>query len=196
MNENPVTSVGGGVDLSDCPSPHSLRNRLLRLVWDWAWLLLFRPSPRLLYGWRNFLLRSFGARVGKGVKVYPSAKIWAPWNLVMENYSCLADHVDCYAVDRILIGANVTVSQYSYLCAASHDYTRPTLPLTTAPITIGAGAWIAADVFIGPGVMVGEGAVVGARSTVVKAVDPWMVVAGNPARNIKPRVLAQPAARS
>jgi putative colanic acid biosynthesis acetyltransferase WcaF len=107
----------------------------------------------------------------------------------MEDHSCLADHVDCYSVDRIVIGAHATVSQYGYLCGASHDYTLGHLPLTTAPIRIGAGAWIAADVFVGPGVCIGEGAVVGARSTVLKAVEPWTVVAGNPARKIKMRAL-------
>lgn len=63
------------------------------------------------------------------------------------------------------------------------------MPLTTAPITIAQGAWVAADVFIGPGVTVGDGAVVGARSSVFKNVAPWTVVAGNPVRVIKQRIL-------
>jgi putative colanic acid biosynthesis acetyltransferase WcaF len=107
----------------------------------------------------------------------------------MDDYSCLGDHVDCYCVDRIKLGPHVTVSQYSYLCAASHDYQDPRMRLTTAPIEIGAGAWVAADAFIGPGVKIGEGAVVGARSSVFKDVEPWTVVAGNPARFLKKRDL-------
>jgi len=63
------------------------------------------------------------------------------------------------------------------------------MPLITAPIIIGEGAWVAADVFVGPGVTIGEGAVVGARSTLVKNVEPWSVVAGNPVRKIKNRIL-------
>lgn len=170
-------------------SPHSLKNRALRALWGWVWLLLFRPSPRTFHAWRRVLLRLFGARIGRGVYVYPSAKIWAPWNLEMEDYSCLGDHVDCYCVDKIRLGAYSTVSQYSYLCSASHDYTRVDLPLITAPISVGAGAWITADAFVGPGVVIGEGAIVGVRSTVLKDVEPWTVVAGTPARKIKDRLV-------
>ena len=79
------------------------------------------------------------------------------------------------------------MSQYTWLCAASHDHRRASLPLVKAPITIGASAWIAADVFVGPGVVVGEGAVVAARACVVKDVEPWTVVGGNPARFLKKR---------
>jgi putative colanic acid biosynthesis acetyltransferase WcaF len=107
----------------------------------------------------------------------------------MGAHSCLADDVDCYNVALITISAHATVSQYSYLCAASHDYRDPAMPLIVAPILIGAHAWVAADVFVAPGVLVGEGAVVGARSTVVHDVAPWTVAAGSPAtaRGVRPR---------
>jgi putative colanic acid biosynthesis acetyltransferase WcaF len=137
------------------------------------------------------LLRLFGARIGKGVHAYPSSRIWAPWNLQMADHSCLGDYVDCYCVDQISLGEHAVVSQYSYLCTGSHDYTHSNMPLTTAPIVIGARAWVAADVFVGPGVVVGEGAVIGARATVIRDIDPWVVAVGNPARKIKDRVLSQ-----
>jgi len=99
----------------------------------------------------------------------------------MEPKSCIADNVDCYCVAPISIGPNATVSQYSYLCSASHDYRDPAMPLIIAPIVIERDVWIAADVFVGPGVRIGEGSVVGARSTVVNDVESWSVVAGSPA---------------
>jgi putative colanic acid biosynthesis acetyltransferase WcaF len=163
------------------------RNKLARAAWQLVWLTLYRPSPLFLHGWRRFLLRSFGARVDVGAHPYPSARIWAPWNLVMGEHSCLSHQVDCYCVDNIYLGTRVTVSQYSYLCTASHDYNCPDMPLVTAPIRIEADAWVTADVFVGPGVTIGEGAVVGARSTVVRDVEPWTVVAGNPPRLVGKR---------
>lgn len=162
-------------------------NRLRRVVWGIVWTLLYRPSPRPLHAWRRLLLRAFGARIGKGAHPYASARIWAPWNLVMEDHSCMADQVDCYCVAPVTIGAHATVSQYSYLCSASHDFRDPAHPLIAAPILIEAQAWVAADVFVSPGVKIGRGSVIGARSTVTHDVDEWTVVAGNPARKIGDR---------
>jgi putative colanic acid biosynthesis acetyltransferase WcaF len=168
-------------------SSFSFWQKVARATWGMIWLLLFRPSPRICFGWRRFLLRCFRAQIAAGVRVYPSARIWAPWNLEMDERSNLGPFVDCYCVDRIRIGAYATVSQYSYLCTASHDITDPKMKLITAPITIGAGAWVCADVFVSPGIAVGEGAVAGARAVVTKDVEPWAVVAGNPAKFVKKR---------
>jgi putative colanic acid biosynthesis acetyltransferase WcaF len=181
-------SQGGGAPFR--PSSHPLSNRLARALWGGVWLLLFRPSPRIFPAWRRILLRCFGARISRGVRVDASTRIWAPWNLEMGSYSCLGPRVDCYSVDTIRIGAYVTVSQYSFLCAASHDPDSAEMTLTTAPIVIGDHAWIAADVFIAPGVIVGEGAVIGARSSVFKNVPEWIIAVGSPAREIRKRTRA------
>jgi putative colanic acid biosynthesis acetyltransferase WcaF len=180
-------SVVESAETPDHANPHPLPNRIMRVVWRVVWLLAFRPSPRSFHGWRRLLLRLFGAHIGAGAHPYPSARIWAPWNLTMGPHSCLGPDVDCYCVGQVVIGAWATVSQYSFLCTATHDYRDPTMPLVTAPIVIGERAWVAADVFIGPGVTIGEGAVVGARSSVFRNVESWMVVAGHPARVIKKR---------
>jgi putative colanic acid biosynthesis acetyltransferase WcaF len=177
------------VDISRYQNRLSTRGKVGRLLWRVVWLLLFRPSPWFCYGWRRRLLRLFGAKLGKRAIVHASARIWAPWNLEMGDYSCLSPYVDCYCVDKVRIGAHATVSQYSYLCTASHDISDPHMELITAPITVGAGAWVCADVFVGPGVTLGEGAVAGARASVFRSVEPWTVVGGNPARYIKKREL-------
>jgi putative colanic acid biosynthesis acetyltransferase WcaF len=162
-------------------------NRVMRLLWGAAWLLLYRPSPVPLHGWRRFVLRLFGAEVASGAHPYPRARIWAPWSLTMGKDSCLANDVDCYNVARVTLGEKATVSQYSYLCTASHDYRASSLPLVAAPIEIRDFAWVAADCFVGPGVTVDEGCVVGARSTVTKSTMKWTVVAGSPPRVLKER---------
>ncbi len=177
--------------LQEFSNPHGLKNKVLRVVWGWTWLLFFRPSPRLLFGWRAWLLRLFGARIAAGARIYSSAQFWAPWNLTVEKGAAIAENVDCYCVAPVFIGAGVNVSKYSFLCSAAHDISDPAGALTSAPIRIEAGAWVFADVFIGPGVTIGEGAVVGARSSVYRDVAPWTVVGGNPARFIKKRELKQ-----
>ena len=102
----------------------------------------------------------------------------------MGDHSCLADDVDCYCVAQVTLGRHATVSQYSYLCSASHDYLQVPMPTNAAPIEIEDEAWVAADVFVGPGVTVGRGAIVGARSTVISDVTAWHVVAGSPPRQV------------
>jgi putative colanic acid biosynthesis acetyltransferase WcaF len=171
-------------------SPHSRSHRLGRIFWGFAWMVFFRTSPRPLHRWRNILLRIFGANLHPTARVYPRAKIWAPWNLVMHEHACLADDVDCYAVAPIEIGAYSTISQYSYLCAATHDFEHPDHTLVPLPITIGRRVWIAADVFIAPGVTVGDGAVVGARSSVFSDLPGWTVAIGSPARPCRERGLS------
>lgn len=136
------------------------------------------------------LLRLFGASIGRRVRVYPSATIWAPWNLVMKDLSCIGPHVDCYCMAKIQLEAGAIVSQYSYLCAGTHGIDDASLPLMSAPISIGIAAWVAADVFVGPGVSIGQGAVVGARSTVLEDVPDFTVAAGYPATVIRSRSIS------
>lgn len=174
-------------------SPKSFLFRFNRRLWHLIWILFFMPTPSILFFWRAFLLRCFGANIGKNVRIYSSAKIWAPWNLTMKDNSCLGRFVDCYCVDKIYIGKNAIVSQYSFLCTGGHDIRGLKLELVTSPIFISDKSWVAADAFIGPGVNIGEGAVVGARAAVFKDVKAWTVVGGNPARFIKKRVILDSA---
>jgi putative colanic acid biosynthesis acetyltransferase WcaF len=164
-----------------------LGNRAARFAWSIAWLLLFRASPRPFHAWRRGLLRAFGARLGPGVHVYPGARIWAPWNLRMARGSCLGDRVDCYNVALVDIGEDAIVSQYGYLCTASHDPDSPGFELTCGSIRIGARCWIAADVFVGPGVTIGDDAVIGARSSVFGDIPAACVAMGCPARSVRAR---------
>lgn len=177
------------VDIQRKPSPFSRKNQITRAVWAIVYFVAFRPSPRPMHGWRRSLLRLFGAKLGRGAKVFSTARIWAPWNLAMGDYSTIAPDVDCYSAGRITIGAHTTISQYSFLCAASHDHTHPNIPLFTAPISIGDQVWVCADVFVGPGVSIGDGTVVGARSSVFTDLPAWKVCMGSPARARSDRIL-------
>jgi putative colanic acid biosynthesis acetyltransferase WcaF len=167
----------------------SLGHRLARAVWRIVEATLFRWSPPALQGWRRFLLRAFGARLHSTSLVYPTAKIWAPWNLSMKAGACISWGVDCYCVDKISLGENALVSQHVRLIAASHDIRDPAFPLIYAPIEIENGAWICSYAFVGMGVHVREGAVVAATATAVQDVPAWTVVGGNPARQIGNRSL-------
>jgi putative colanic acid biosynthesis acetyltransferase WcaF len=133
------------------------------------------------------LLRLFGAKIGKQVRIDNTTRIFFPANLVLGDFVVVGHHVDLYCVAPISIGKNSMVSQYSYLCAASHDYRQSHLPLIAMPTTIGVESWVCARAFIGPGVSIGNRVVVAACAVVVKDVSDNVVVGGNPVRVIKNR---------
>jgi len=170
------------------PSPWTTREKIGRALW----MLLGRPAFRLTfhnwYGVRRAILRAFGASVGAGARVRPSANVEIPWNVTLGAGCVVGDHAILYSLGRITIGDRAIISQYAHLCAGTHDFRDPAFPLLRPPVTIGEDAWIAADAFVGPGVKVGARAVLGARSSAFKDLEPGTVYAGSPARAIGPRL--------
>lgn len=180
----------GQVDLSRSVTPWSAGMKARRLVWEIVRPLFFRLTPKwLFWRWRRFLLVLFGARLGEGVKIHPSARVLMPWNLVCGSNVVIGADVDVYNFCPITIGDNAMVSQRTFLCTGSHDPTDPHLPLIFSPIEIGAQAWVASECFVGPGRRIGEGAVIAARSVVTKDMPDWMICAGHPCKPIKERTL-------
>jgi putative colanic acid biosynthesis acetyltransferase WcaF len=167
----------------------SLKNRIGRAVWNVVYAILFRPTPNAFHRWRAFLLRCFGARIGRGVHVYPRVRIWAPWNLELKDECGIANGTTLYSQGAISVGRRAVVSQDSYICTGTHDYTLKGHPLITFPIIIEDHVWIAAGVFVNPGVIIHEGAVVAARSVVTKSMPSWMVCGGHPCKPIKERIM-------
>jgi putative colanic acid biosynthesis acetyltransferase WcaF len=167
----------------------SFKNRVARYFWEICYFLFFRYSPIFSHKWRAFILRCFGAKIGKQSHIYSKVRIWAPWNLIVGDNVGIADNVNLYSQGRIIIGNRVTISQGSYICTGSHDYTLHNHPLITKPIVIEDNVWVAAECFIHPGVTIGEGAVIGARSVIIRDVQKWTVCAGNPCQPIKKRIL-------
>jgi putative colanic acid biosynthesis acetyltransferase WcaF len=166
-------------------SPWSLGYRLRMLLWEATWPLLCQWTPKPCNPWRLLILRCFGVSIRGWPFVHQRARIEHPWNLTLHHRSCLGDRAHIYCLGPVVIHARATVAQEAYLCTGTHDFSQPNWPLQTAPITIGADAFIGARAFLLLGVTVGEGAIVGACSVVTRTVPPAVVVAGNPARLIR-----------
>lgn len=164
-----------------------ISDKFFRLAWRIIRLFLFSPfSLPWFNNWRIFLLKCFGAKIGKGCIVHSSAYIPAPWNLTMGNISCIGPEVQLH-IGKTVLGSKVTISQRSYLCSASHEITSLNTPFISGKIVVEDYAWIAAESFIMMNVTIGEGSIVGARAAVFRNVEPWNVVGGNPAKYIKKR---------
>src|SRR5262245_6985187 len=164
------------------------RQQLYRVLWS-VGSIAFRLTPRPCFALRRALLRMFGAKVGRHTNVYASARIYMPWNLEVGEWAAIGEHAYIYNLGAVRIGDGAAISYRAHVCAGSHDFRSPALPLLKVPVVIDNNAWIGTDAFIGPGVRVGYGAIVGARAVVVRDVPPLHVVAGNPARQIGTRTL-------
>ncbi len=189
----PVRDIPANIvvqDLARSHPPAGFRGRSAFTCQLW-WIVqstLFGCSPQIFYGWRNFLLRLFGAKVGTGVKIRPSVRITYPWKVEIGDHVGIGDNAVVYSLGPIFIGANACVSQRTYLCAATHDFRDATFPLVEGAIHVEEQAWVAADVFVAPGVTIGKGAVVGSRSTVLNDVPPFAIAVGYPAKPVKMRL--------
>lgn len=181
-----VLDASDGKGVKGGPS-FSIKHRLFRAVWSITWFLLASWTPPPLHRWRVFLLRLFGAKIGTGVRVWGSTRIWYPPNLKLGDYAVLGWKVNCYNQGRIVLEPYAVVSQFSHLVSGTHDVDDPNFQLYTRPILVGRYAWIASDSFVGPGVTVGEGAVLGARAVTFKNLAPWTIYVGNPIRSVRNR---------
>ncbi len=157
------------------------------LLWWFVQAVCFPLIPHSLNGPRSGLLRLFGATVGRGVIIRPTARFTYPWKVTIGDYSWVGDDVVFYSLDRIQVGSHCVISQETYLCTGSHDAHDPTFRLITAPIAIGNGTWIAADCFIGPNVRIGANSLVGARSSVFTDLPANYVCWGTPCKPRHPR---------
>lgn len=167
------------------------KNAFIVQIWWIVQAIFFKASPQFMYGWRRFLLRMFGAKIGKKVVLRPSVTTTYPWKVSIGDYSWIGDNVTLYSLGEIEIGKNVVVSQESYLCTGSHDYTKLDFPIYQKKIYIEDECWLATDVYVAPGITIGKGTVVGARSSVFKNLPKNKICIGSPAKIIRDRVHEQ-----
>jgi putative colanic acid biosynthesis acetyltransferase WcaF len=167
-------------------SPWTFRQKVGMFLWDYAWVLLCRWTPKPMNGWRLFWLRLFGATLHGKPFVHQRARIQIPWNLTMHDRACIGDRANIYSLGPVELGVDCTVAQESYLCTGSHDFEK-TMFLMTAKITVGARAFLGARTFVMPGVTIGDDGIIGACSVVTRDTPAGMICVGNPCRPVRPR---------
>lgn len=169
------------------PSPRTLRQKILMLLWDIAWNTFCAWTPKPANPWRLLWLRLFGAKIHGTPFVHERARIQIPWNLTLHDRACLGDGANAYSLGEIEIGAGATIAQECYLCAGTHDFEDRKLPLRVAKITIGAWTFLGARTFVLPGVSIGGNVVVGACSLVTKDLPDNCYAMGSPCTVRRPK---------
>lgn len=177
------------IDLTKSKTNWPFSFKLKRAVWQFILNPLFQISPGSFNIFRIYILKFMGARIGHTCLLQSKINVLMPWNLEIGNCVAIGHGVEIYNFALVKIKDMTVISQRSFLCTGSHDYTHPHMPLIWKPITIGSECWVAAEVFIAPGVSIGNGVVIGARSVVSNSMPDWMVCAGNPCVPIKSRLI-------
>jgi putative colanic acid biosynthesis acetyltransferase WcaF len=168
---------------------YSRSEYVARILWRICWFTVWQLCWKRLHPLRPLLLRLFGAKMSLRNEFDRRTWIEIPWNLEMGELCAVGFGATLYNLGPLKIGNRTVISRGAFICGGTHDYTCDSMPLVKTPIAIGSDVWICAEAFVGPGVTIGDGVVVGARAVVVGSVPPWTVVAGNPARMIKRRIL-------
>lgn len=163
------------------------RGILVRGLWYCVSLTVFESGWFPFNGIKRWVLRRFGAKIGRGVVIKPHVRIKFPWKLAVGNHCWVGQSVWIDNLAQVSIADNVCISQGVYLCTGSHDYRERTFDLITCPIVVNCGAWVAAKAIVLPGRTIGENAIVAAGAVVTGSVPPAKIVAGNPARVIGER---------
>jgi putative colanic acid biosynthesis acetyltransferase WcaF len=166
----------------------SLKEKLKIQLWYIVRSTLFKSSPEFMYNWRKRLLTWFGAKIGEGVRIRPSADITYPWNIEIGDYSYIGDGATLYSLTNIVIGKNCSISAQAYICTGTHDHKAVSFTLIVKSITIEDEVWLANGSFLMPGVSIGRGSICAARSVITKSIPSNSIVSGQPGRVIGQRI--------
>lgn len=170
-------------------SPFSKGMKIKLLVWHVINITIFRYSPFFCRRFRVLLLRLFGANVDWSCSVSRLAEIDGPWFLTMGYQSSLADYAWIRCRAPVTIGRHCIIGREVNIMTGSHKLSSSKFELITDPVTLEDNVWLATRSFVHKGVTMGEGSVSSACAVVTKSVDPWSIVAGNPAVEVKKRIL-------
>ena len=166
-------------------------NFLIKILWYLVSMIFFKSSFHLGNDFKIFLLKIFGANIGKGVVIKPCVNIKYPWNLKIGNFVWLGENIWIDNLDKVEINDHSCISQGAMLLCGNHDYSNVNFSLITKPIILKAGSWICASAIVCPGVTIGSHAVLSIGSVATKDLDPYSIYQGNPASKIRKRNISQ-----
>lgn len=175
-------------DLFDARKGFELgRSRLLFALWYLVKCIFFLSSLPWPSAFKSWLLRAFGAKVGRRVYWKPRVNIHIPWKFSVGDHTWIGEEVCIVNFAPVTVGAHCCLSQRSFLCSGNHDYRAQDMRYRHAPITLADGVWIGAAAFVGPGVEIGTDAVVTASSLVTRSLEGGWIYAGQPCQKVRRR---------
>ena len=159
------------IDLSKFQNPDFERgaSALKEALWWVVRSLFFAPWFPVPSSLKVSILRAFGAKIGENVVIRSRVNITFPWRFECGDSVWIGDEVLILSLAPVTIASNVCISQRAFICTGSHDFSKESFDLITAPIVIEEGSWICAQAFIAPGVTVGAGSMVKAGQVMTRS---------------------------
>jgi putative colanic acid biosynthesis acetyltransferase WcaF len=164
-------------------------NKIKRACWFVINACIMQSKWMPLSGVRIFLLRVFGAKIGKGVVIKPKVNIKYPWKLAIGDYTWIGEEVWIDNLGEVKLGSNVCVSQGALLLCGNHHYKKSSFDLIVGDIILEDGVWIGAKSTVCPGVICHSHAMLTAGSIVTRSMEAYTIYQGNPAQPIKKRII-------
>ena len=160
-----------------------------RLLWYYINAVFLKSGLLPSSGFKIFLLRLFGAKIGKGVIIKPGVNVKYPWHLIIGNHTWIGENVWIDCLVAITVGNNVCISQGATLLTGSHNYKKKTFDLITQPVTLEDGVWIGAGAIVNLGVTAASHAVLTSGSVATKNLEAYSIYQGNPAGKVRERII-------
>ena len=165
-------------------------NIILRITWYLVSLIFFKSSWFPFSFFKVFILRIFGAKIGKSVVIKPNVNIKYPWKLFLGNHVWIGENVWIDNLDEVKIGNNVCISQGAFLLCGNHNYKKESFDLITKPIKVENGVWIGAKSIVLPGVTAKSHSILSAGSVTSKNLEAYSIYKGNPAEKVGIRTIS------
>ena len=154
---------------------------LKKTLWYFTNMFFFKTLFPFPSSFKIELLKIFGAKVGRNIRIKPDVNIKYPWFLEIGNDCWIGEGVWIDNLAKVTIGSNVVLSQGAYLLTGSHDYTKESFDLMLGEIVLEDGVWIGAKATVCPGVTCKSHAVLAVGSVATKDLEAYGVYQGNPA---------------
>jgi putative colanic acid biosynthesis acetyltransferase WcaF len=164
-------------------------NPIKRVMWYFTNVLFFICPLNPLSFLKVFLLKLYGAKIGKGVVIKPGVNIKYPWRLQIGDYSWIGEKVWIDNLADVEIGSNCCISQGALLLCGNHNYKKAEFDLMVNEIILEDGVWIGANSTVAGGVRCKSHAVLSLNSVASHDLDEYSIYRGNPAQKIKERII-------
>lgn len=138
-----------------------------------------------------FILRLFGAKVGKNVMIKPKVNIKYPWFLEIGNNVWIGETAWIDNFVKVIIEDNVCISQGATLLTGNHNYKKSNFDMIVGEIYLEKGAWIGAKSVVTGGVRCKSHSVLAVNSVATKDLNPYMIYQGNPALEVRERIISE-----